>query len=96
MKKFKHTWGNEIFLLHIELNTQGELSSNKVECMRKLNDSFIQETIKLPNQSSHRFIISRSKPNEEELILKYSDEVVMEVFFIDDRAYYPTKSFFKR
>ncbi len=96
MKEFNYTWNDEIFLLHIELTTLKSLYPNQIAYTRIFNESEQRDLIKLPKQSSHRFILSRSKPDEVEINLTYPDNIIMEVFLIDDRAYYPTKSFYKK
>jgi hypothetical protein len=96
MKNFKHQWDNEIFLLHLQFD-----NLNEQEACLKLsrifsNQETVEEIISIPqNTVSHRFIVSRSKPQEQEISVDYPTDVVLEAFLIDDRAYYPTESFYR-
>lgn len=57
--------------------------------------TMVDEAVRVPEgQETHRFIVSRSHPDEEAIRLVYPAEFTLEAFAIDDRAYYPTTAFF--
>lgn len=97
MKKFSYQWDDEIFLLHIQLNNDSG-KSTEAKIIRKYTGSDSkneQENIDIDKAtSSHRFIVSRTHPKETSFEIEYSDDLVLHVFKIDDRAYYPTEAFY--
>jgi len=94
-KKFSYTWTEDIFLLHIQLTHPGT-SENQVTVTRQYEDgSTRSEIVKVKKEvKSHRFMVSRSHPREKAFIIEYSKDIVLEAFKLDDRAYYPTESFY--
>ena len=55
-----------------------------------------QEMIEIkPKGPSHRFLVTRTHPQELSFTCEYPQDVELEAFKLDDRAYYPTESFFK-
>jgi hypothetical protein len=38
--------------------------------------------------------VSRSLPTEKQISIEYPQNIKLEAFKVDDRAYYPTESFF--
>lgn len=96
MKKFFYNWGDDIFLLHIQLDNpvridySAVIKRNYEKLLWKEENLFIDQSTK-----SHRFIVSRTHPMEESFFIEYPDEVLLEAFKIQDRAFYPTESFFK-
>lgn len=96
MKKFNYEWNGEIFLLHIQVNSESNLS-NKISIIRNYGEGgekIENKNIEFVN-FSHRFIISRTHPKEKSVSIEYPDDLIIEAFIVDDRAYYPTESFYK-
>lgn len=95
MKEFHYNWDDSCFILHMQVN-----KTNSNECKITITRSYVDRDSLSESESmksttrSHRFIVSRSHPNEEGFVIQYPDDVTVEAFKIDDRAYYPTKSFF--
>lgn len=95
MKTFTHTWEGEIFLLHLELNrTDG--AGYQTELVRTFRDGTTgKETVPVKKgEASYRFLVTRTHPKETSFTFQYPDEVMLSAFKLDDRAYYPTESFF--
>jgi hypothetical protein len=95
MKKFEHDWSSEYFLLHIQLNNyRGSKYIAKV--IREYDGGLPKEEIvNVDGTESHRFIVSRTHPKELRFVVEYPDDIILEAFKVDDRAYYPTESFFR-
>ncbi|MGE5339906.1 MAG: hypothetical protein ACM3SY_00340 [Candidatus Omnitrophota bacterium] len=95
MKRFSYTWEGDIFLLHIQLTHGGEVERD-VSVIREYTDGNIKnESVKVKEGvTSHRFMISRGHPKEKSFYLDYPEAFTLEAFKLDDRAYYPTESFF--
>ncbi|MDQ0492830.1 hypothetical protein [Paenibacillus brasilensis] len=95
MKKFEHLWTSDFFLLHVQANNlTGE--GGMLEIVRDMQNgrkSKGHEKLR-HGADSHRFIISRSHPSEVKVSIEYPSHLVLEVYKVDDRAYYPTESFF--
>ncbi|OBZ14236.1 hypothetical protein A8L34_09780 [Bacillus sp. FJAT-27264] len=95
MKKFEHLWTGDFFLLHVQANNPtGE--GGTLEIIRNMQNgrkSKGHEELK-QGADSHRFIISRSHPAESKVCIEYPSHLILEVYKVDDRAYYPTESFF--
>ena len=65
-------------------------------CRQFADNTMKKEAILMANETdNHRFIISRSHPAETDFYVAYPNEAVLEAFIIDDRAYYPTESFYR-
>lgn len=95
MKRFSHNWTDDFFLLHIQLNHDGDVESEALVIRRYEDGSVGSETVKVKkNTKSHRFIISRTHPRERSFAIEYPEHIILEAFKIDDRAYYPTESFY--
>jgi hypothetical protein len=96
MKTFLYTWDADFFLLHIQLdNDYGYAYSVSVH-REYQGKGIITETVNIPEGAkSHRFMVSRTHPKEVRFLIDYPDEAVLEAFKLDDRAYYPTESFFR-
>ena len=98
MKTFDHKWDNITYLLHIQLTRPGERVSDECEARigrRYASGREADAVVDVqPGVESHRFIVSRTHPDEVSLRIEYPAEVVLEAFEIDDRAYYPTQSFY--
>ena len=95
MKQFEHIWTNEFFLLHIQLNNSGNINFEAIVTRQYEDGQSKKETVSVKQDvKSHRFIISRTHPKEKQVIVEYPDSVILEAYKVDDRAYYPTESFF--
>lgn len=96
MKRFFHNWTDDFFLLHIQLNN-GKGLEGEVVVMRQYEDGTVRNEIVTmkKDMKSHRFMISRTHPGEKNFSIEYPEDIVMEAFKVDDRAYYPTESFYK-
>lgn len=94
MKKFEHIWNPDFFLLHIQLNNNG--NAFEAHVIREYEGGTTQtEVVSVHDQlTSFRFIISKTHPKEIQVSVEYPDDVILEAFKVDDRAYYPTESFF--
>lgn len=96
MKTFSYTWCDDYFLLHIQLNNPNgapyEVLIKRAYDGKGMKPETVQVKAGTP---SHRFLVSRTHPTEKSFTIDYPDHLVMEAFKLDDRAYYPTESFFK-
>ena len=95
MKEFKYEWTSDIFLIHIQLSNL-DMNETEIKLIREYEGGKIrEEKINIvKDMNSYRFIVSRTHPKEISFLIKYVDKVILEAFKIDDRAYYPTESFF--
>ena len=94
MKDFEYSWDDDIFLLHIQLNNKGQ-SEYKICIKRKYEGGKSKkELMKVTKNESFRFIISRTHPKEQKFLLEFPKSITIEVYKIDDRAYYPTEAFY--
>jgi hypothetical protein len=95
MKKFEHAWNSDFFLLHIQLNNNSNEQIQAIVTRTYEGGKDRQEVINIkPEEKSYRFIVSKTHPKEKKVIIDYSDGAILEAFKVDDRAYYPTESFF--
>lgn len=95
MKEFEYTWDDACFLLHVQLNKNNE-DEYQVSIIRSFTDRDAQSELERMRGTarSHRFIVSRSHPNEHGFVLRYPEQLTLEAFKIEDRAFYPTHPFF--
>jgi hypothetical protein len=95
MKTFEHNWNNEFFLFHIQFNNINKLDFIAT-ISREYNGAVTkEEEVKVPKDtSSHRIMLSRTHPFEKKITITYPKEVILEAFKIDDRAYFPTETFY--
>lgn len=96
MKTFTHTWEGEIFLLHLELNRPDKVAY-QTELKRTFRDgATTSESVLIKkNETTYRFLVTRTHPQETGFTFHYPDDVFLKAFKLDDRAYYPTESFFE-
>lgn len=97
MKEYTFEWNEEIYLIHVQfdaLDFDGLLNKN-IEVIRTSVDNSRQTEQRYMTNDGFRFIISRSCPAEKSVTVIYSEDVTLKVFLIDDRAYYPTESFYE-
>jgi len=90
MGKLKYKWDNDIWLLHVELkNTNGsELALYYSRIVNGKDKAENHVSVK-PGQS-HRFIISKKTHDEAGLDIKFDNDLLVEIFKLQDRAYLPT------
>lgn len=96
MKTFTYVWDDDYFLLHLQLNKR-KGQSFQMKMIRNFNDGNTRneyEDIK-SDSDSHRFLVARTHPKEISFYCEYPEDTVLEAFKLDDRAYYPTESFYK-
>lgn len=96
MKTFTYEWTGECYILHLEFNNTGPDRDYPVTVLHRFSGAEPQME-KVPVKkglTSFRFMVSRSHPRETGLMVEYPQDVQLEVFQLDDRAYYPTQSFF--
>lgn len=95
MKRFEYNWSSDIFLLHIQLNNDSDITFDATVTREYEGGNPRTEVISVKHDvKSHRFIVSRSHPKENKVVIDYPKGVTLEAFKVDDRAYYPTESFF--
>ncbi len=94
MKRFEHVWSSEYFLLHIQLINDSNMPFNIAVTREYKGGRSRAEEIDVKDVKSYRFIVSRSHPKEKRIVIDYPEGITLEAFKIDDRAYYPTESFF--
>lgn len=96
MKTFSYTWDDRYFLLHLQVN-KNENQAFQTKIVRQFRDGKTeQEIVEVkPEGTSHRFLVTRTHPKEISFVCEYPKDVVLEAFKLDDRAYYPTESFYK-
>ncbi|MBF0501025.1 MAG: hypothetical protein HQM09_12880 [Candidatus Riflebacteria bacterium] len=95
MKTFSYQWTPEYYLLHLQF-----VASGKTAYQSSITRSFsggkplVEAVPVLSGVESHRIMVSRAHPKETGFLVEYPDDVRLEVFQLDDRAYYPTETFF--
>jgi len=96
MKSYKYSWTAEYYLLHLQFNNPAMVPF-EAEITRNYANGTSRSEIEKANEAmdSHRILISRSHPKETDFTVEYPDTLVLEVYELDDRAYYPTKPIFK-
>ena len=96
MKSFTYIWCEEYFLLHVQLNNPGrnEFTANLIRVF-PAGRRTTEEVLVPPGTLSHRIMVSRSHPTETATTIEYPEDVRIEVFRLDDRAYYPTEAYFR-
>ncbi len=97
MKNFTYKWDDSVFLLHIQLtrsNAESDAVAARISREYEGGQTKSESVEVKKGDKSHRFIVSRSHPKEISFRVEYPQAVSLEAFKIDDRAYYPTESFF--
>jgi hypothetical protein len=93
MKHFEYNWtSDDVFLLHVQFNADGK--QHKIFICREYEGRTKREELEIKDEKSYRMIVSRTHPKEKRLVIEYPRQNSIEVFKIDDRAYYPTESFY--
>ncbi|HEY9069423.1 MAG TPA: hypothetical protein VIV61_04145 [Candidatus Ozemobacteraceae bacterium] len=95
-KSYRYTWTEEYYLLHLQFNDSAP-GPYEATLVREY-DGGKRRTEKLPvvqGVPSHRILVSRSHPREEAFTVEYPGRITLEVFLLDDRAYYPTQAYYR-
>ncbi len=98
MKRYTYTWSETpdgVYLLHTQFDVNCEVYGLLLKLTRIFRDGHQVCEEKLLIEKSDRFIISRTHPDEIELIIQYPVELILSIYEIDDRAYYPTEVLFR-
>jgi pyruvate formate lyase activating enzyme len=98
MKIFNHEWNNDDeFLIHVQVTNANSIDASALitRHYENLKKNYELLAIDMVTNSS-RFIISRTHSSELGFEISYPEKLIIEVFKIDDRAFFPLKSFFKK
>lgn len=97
MKEYTFKWNEDFYLIHVQFDALdfGELRDKNIEVVRTSLDNSKQIEQRYMTNNGFRFIISRSCPEEKSVTIIYDENVILQVFLIDDRAYYPTEVFYE-
>lgn len=97
MKNYDFHWNENYYLIHVQFDSVDSKvkGSRDLIIRRVFEDETVKEEHRIMTNEGFRFIISRSCPDERSIIIEYDDNIIMKVFLIDDRAYYPTNVFFE-
>lgn len=94
MKRLRYEWSDEIWLLHVDVtNTVG--SNKSVVYSRILGqagDDNEAVRMVLKTGENRRFIISRKTGDEIGVDIGFDDGILMKIFRLQDRAYFPGDS----
>lgn len=96
MKSYRYEWTPEYYLLHLQFNNpeKNPFEARIIRSFRSGKKRVETEPAK-DGMESHRILLSRSHPNETDFIVEFPDSLVLEVYELDDRAYYPTEPVYK-
>lgn len=93
MKSHKYIWREKIYVLHLGIR-KGNKKSYNLKVRRKIkNGTDLIEIVKLCDINT-RTIISKKRPEEEAIEFLYSDELEIEIFEVEDNAFYPLQPIF--
>lgn len=96
MKKYLFTWSEELYLIHVQFDTTDLQTSNtNFTLTRQYEDGTYKEENGLITDNGFRFIVSRTCPEEISIEISYGDDITMKLYLIDDRAYYPTETYYE-
>lgn len=97
MKKYSFLWNDDIYLVHVQFDMKNfdELAERDIVITRHHTDGSNTIETKTITNNGFRFIISRSCPEENGIEIEYNDNVTMKLYIIDDRAYYPTETYYE-
>jgi pyruvate formate lyase activating enzyme len=98
MKIFKHNWSSyDEFLVHIQVTNSDRIDTTAIITRYYAQQKIDYEPLTIDRKtSSYRFILSRTHTDELGFEISYPEKLTIEVFKIDDRAFYPSTSFYKR
>lgn len=96
MKSYTYKWTPDYYLLHLQFNNPS-LSPFEASITRRFESGKTRlETERTRDgMDSHRILVSRSHPRETELVIEYPASIELEIYELDDRAYYPTSPVYK-
>lgn len=95
MKTFDYIWTSDYYLLHLQFNFEGtDPLTARVERHYTGARPRAEDISAHAGAKSHRILISRSHPRETSFTVSYPEHVTLEVYQLDDRAYYPTEAHF--
>lgn len=97
LKNFCFEWTEDYYLIHVQFDPidSSALYDETLIICREFDGNVTKEEKRFIISKGFRFIISRSCPEERKVTIKYDNNIILKVFLIDDRAYYPTKIYFK-
>lgn len=97
MKNYLFPWKDDIYLIHVQFDMENEIreENKNIIITRHFEGNLKKKETRYITNNSFRFIISRSCPEEEKINISYDDSIIMKVYLIDDRAYYPTEVYYK-
>ncbi|MFZ2960183.1 MAG: hypothetical protein WA705_25150 [Candidatus Ozemobacteraceae bacterium] len=95
MKTFTYSWTPEYYLLHLQFDGNGSVAFEAMVTHIYEGGTIRKEPVPvLKGVESHRIMVSRTHPKEATFTVEYPDHIKLGVYQLDDRAYYPTESFF--
>ncbi len=96
MKRLEYQWDDEYYLLHLQLTLRSPDGASAALTRhfdgagrRTEGESIVVQKGSL----SHRIMVCRTHPTERGFAVEYPDAAVLEIFRLEDRAYYPTRAF---
>ncbi len=96
MKSYKYKWTPDFYLLHLQFNNPSRLPFEAVITRNFEGGAAARESEPSKDgMDSHRILVSRSHPKEIDFVVEYPASIELEVYELDDRAYYPTKPVYK-
>ncbi len=97
MKNYLFLWNDDIYLIHVQFDMPvlEELGEKNIIVKRNFVDRISEIEQRLITNNGFRFIISRSCPEETGVEIEYDNEITMKLYLIDDRAYYPTSTYYE-
>ncbi len=98
MKTFKHMWNNnDEFLIQIQVTNSYKIDATAIITRYYKQQKINYEPLTIDRETtSYRFVLSRTNTNEISFEISYPEKLVIEVFKIDDCAFCPTASFYKK
>ena len=93
MKSYEYEWKENRYLLHAQIDKKDVLNE-KIEITRFYKNTTEKEYRKIL-EKSFRFIVYRKSPQEKMIKFTYPDNMVLKVFELEDRAFYPVTPCFE-
>jgi hypothetical protein len=95
MKTYNHDWNDVHFILHLEFKREvGPMGPINVRRDLGGADDPEERIDPGPDIETHRILVSRTHPKETRFQVTYPDGVLLQVFALEDRAYYPVEPCF--
>jgi len=96
VKTFEYAWDNDIYLLHVQFDNPTGMPFTALVIRQFVGGATTTEEVSCHDgQPSHRVMVSRSHPRETGLKLEYPRDLVVQVYELDDRAYFPDEPIFR-